>query len=330
MVTRRTVVKGLAVAPVAGTALLARPTWGLARQGDPIVVGSKNFPEQLILGEMYAQVLEDAGITVERSLNLGGTAIAHSALVEGEISLYPEYTGTGLTEILGIPIADVQAATPTSGAATPVAGGATPTAAMGSIDEQVYQIVAAEYLSQFNLVWLDQTAFNNTQALGVPRSFAEERGVTTITQLTEIAGDLTVVAPSDFVEREDGAVGLERVYGLNFGEVVPVDPGIRYQALESGQADVVLAFGTDGQVSAMDLVLLEDDQGLWPPYHVAPVVRQETLDANPEIADRLNAIAPLLTDAVMSELNFRVEGPDRQDPADVAQAFLEENGLLGQ
>lgn len=330
MVTRRTVVKGLAVAPVAGTALLARPTWGLARQGDPIVVGSKNFPEQLILGEMYAQVLEDAGITVERSLNLGGTAIAHSALVEGEISLYPEYTGTGLTEILGIPIADVQAATPTTAAATPVAGGATPTAAMGSIDEQVYQIVAAEYLSQFNLVWLDQTAFNNTQALGVPRSFAEERGVTTITQLTEIAGDLTVVAPSDFVEREDGAVGLERVYGLTFGEVVPVDPGIRYQALESGQADVVLAFGTDGQVSAMDLVLLEDDQGLWPPYHVAPVVRQETLDANPEIADRLNAIAPLLTDAVMSELNFRVEGPDRQDPADVAQAFLEENGLLGQ
>ncbi len=338
--TRRTVIKGLAAAPVTGAALLARPAWGLAQNGEPVVVGSKNFPEQLILGEMYAQLLEEAGIPIERSLNLGSTAIAHSALVEGEIDLYPEYTGTGLNEILGIPIAEVQEATPEGGMASPMAGMATPMAggtpmagaspAAGSIDERVFQIVADEYRRQFDLVWLDQTAFNNTQAIGVTREFSDERGITTISQLAEIAGDLTIVAPSDFAEREDGALGLERAYGIQFGDTVLVDPGVRYQALQDGQADVVLAFGTDGQVSALDLVLLEDDRGLWPPYHVAPVVRQETLDANPALAETLNALAPLLTDEVMSALNYRVEGPDREDPADVAQAFLEENGLLSE
>ena len=318
--TRRTVVKGLATVPVAGTALMTLP--GLTRaQDEPVEVGSKDFTEQLILGEMYALLLEDAGIPVETSLNLGGTGVAHAALVEGEISLYPEYTGTGLTVILDIPIESV-AATPVAGSATPIADTAS------SIDERVYEIVKEQYEEQFGLIWLEQVPFNNTQALAVRREFAEEQGISTISDLAEISGDLTIVAPSDFVERPDGLQGLQAFYDMEFGEVLPVAPGIRYQALEDGQAEVVLAFGTDGQVSGLDLVLLEDDQGLWPPYHVAPVVRQETLDAYPELAETLNAVAPLLTDSVMSELNFRVDGPDKEDPADVARSFLEENGLL--
>lgn len=322
-VNRRTLVKGISIAPVAGMALLGRPFGALAQDGEPVIIGSKDFTEQLILGEMYALLLENAEIPVETSLNLGGTGVAHGALVEGEISLYPEYTGTGLTEILQIPISDLTAATPMAGspAASPAAG--------GSIDEQVYQIVKEQYQQQFGLVWLDQVPFNNTQALAVTSDFAEERGIATISELAEIAGELTIVAPSDFAEREDGALGLQRVYGIEFGEVLGVAPGIRYQALEEGQADVVLAFGTDGQVSGMNLVLLEDDMALWPPYHVAPVVRQETLDAYPELADALNVLAPLLTDQVMSELNYRVDGPDKEEPAEVAQSFLDENGLLG-
>ena len=161
------------------------------------------------------------------------------------------------------------------------------------------------------------------------RAFAEERGISTISELAEIAGELTIVAPSDFVERPDGLQGLEDFYGMTFGDVLSVAPGIRYQALEEDQAQVVLAFGTDGQVAGMDLVLLEDDKGLWPPYHVAPVVRNETLTANPGIADALNPVAPLLTDQVMSALNWQVDGPDKLEPADVARAFLEEQGLLG-
>jgi osmoprotectant transport system substrate-binding protein len=323
-ITRRKLAKSLAATPVVATALQVQgSSWqvALAQEG-PVRIGSKNFTEQFILGEMYALVLENAGIANETQLNLGGTEVAQAALVAGEIDLYPEYTGTALTLVLGIPIETV-----TSG--TPVAGVATPTDRAVSIDQQVYDIVSEEYREQFDLVWLDQSAFNNTQALAVKRAFAEERGISTISELAEIAGELTIVAPSDFVDRPDGAQGLRDRYGLEFGEVTVVDPGIRYQALEQDQAQVVLAFGTDGQVAGLDLVLLEDDKGLWPPYHVAPVVRNDTLTANPGIADALNPIAPLLTDQVMSALNWQVDGPEKLEPADVARAFLEEQGLLG-
>ena len=327
-ITRRTMAKRLAATPLAAASLLsglpALQGAALAQQG-PVRVGSKNFTEQLILGEMYALLLENAGISVERRLNLGGTQVAHEALVAGEIDLYPEYTGTGLTVVLGLPIADVMAATPTSGGGSSAAG----TPAAGSIDQRVYDTVSADYREQFDLIWLDESAFNNTQALAVKRAFSEERGVTTISQLAEIASDLTIVAPSDFVERPDGLKGLEDFYGMTFGNVLSVEPGIRYQALEQDQAQVVLAFGTDGQVSGMDLVLLKDDKGLWPPYHVAPVVRNATLTAYPGIADALNPVAPLLTDQVMSSLNWQVDGPDKLEPEEVAQAFLQEQGLIG-
>jgi osmoprotectant transport system substrate-binding protein len=296
--------------------------WDVVRAQDgPVRIGSKNFTEQLILGEMYALLLENAGITPETSLNLGGTLVAHEALLAGEIDLYPEYTGTALTAILEIPIESVTAGTPVAAA--------TPADQVVSIDQQVYDIVSEEYLEQFDLVWLDESAFNNTQALAVKRAFAEERGIATISELAEIAGELAIVAPSDFVERPDGLQGLQDFYSMEFGDVLSVEPGIRYQALEQDQAQVVLAFGTDGQVSGLDLVLLEDDAGLWPPYHVAPVVRNETLTAIPGIADALNPVAPLLTDAAMSAMNWQVDGPEALEPDEVARMFLEAQGLLG-
>ena len=310
MVSRRTLVGGIAAAPLA-TALGRIPA--AAQEAGPVRIGSKNFTEQLILGEMYAQLLEQAGIPVETSLNLGGTAVAHAALVGGDISLYPEYTGTALTEVLEIPIESVQA---------------TPVAADASIDQIVYDTVAQRYADEFDLVWLDQVPFNNTQALAVKRAFADERGIATISELAEIAGELTIVAPSDFVDRADGLQGLQNFYDLEFGDVLGVEPGIRYQALEEDQAQIVLAFGTDGQVAGLDLVLLEDDRGLWPPYHVAPVVRQDALDAYPALAETLNAVAPLLTDEAMAALNWQVDGPEKLEPEEVARTFLEENGLL--
>jgi osmoprotectant transport system substrate-binding protein len=325
MITRRTLTKSLAATPVVAMALqsgVGGSLWqGAGAQEGPVRIGSKDFTEQLILGEMYALLLENAGITTESRLNLGGTQVAQEALLAGEIDLYPEYTGTGLTVVLGMPIDAVAQATPVEGMPDD--------AEADSIDQRVYDIVSEEYLEQFDLVWLDESAFNNTQALAVKRAFAEEQGVSTITELAEIAGELTIVAPSDFVERPDGLQGLQEFYGMEFGNVLSVAPGIRYQALEEDQAQVVLAFGTDGQVAGLDLVLLEDDKGLWPPYHVAPVVRNQTLTANPGIADALNPIAPLLTDQAMSALNWQVDGPEKLEPADVARAFLEEQGLLG-
>ncbi len=314
MPTRRTLIVGLAAAPAAsmlGPSL--RAVAAAAQEAGPVRIGSKNFTEQLILGEMYAQVLENAGIPTETRLNLGGTAVAHEALVAGEIDLYPEYTGTGLTVVLEIPIESVQA--------TPVPDG-------GSIDQQVFDLVAQGYKDQFDLVWLDEVPFNNTQALAVKRSWAEEQEISSISDLAAIAGEAVIVAPSDFVERADGLQGLEAFYDLAFQDVLAVEPGIRYQAIEQDQAQVVLAFGTDGQVTGLDLLLLEDDKGLWPPYHVAPVVRQATLDAYPALAETLNALAPLLTDEAMSALNWQVDGPDKLEPAEVAEAFLTENGLL--
>jgi osmoprotectant transport system substrate-binding protein len=272
--------------------------------GDQTIrVGSKNFTEQLILGEMYAQLLEDRGCEVERNLNLGGTSVAHEALTADELDMYPEYTGTGLLAILNMETL--------------------------SDPDEVYDIVKEEYQEQFDLVWLDQTPMNNSNALAVTREFSEERGITTISQLVEIAGELVLAAVPDFPERPDGMVGLNEVYGdFEFGEVQLLDPGIKYQAFLNGDADVVLAFGTDGEVAGHDLVILEDDKGLWPPYHVAPVVRQEVLDEGEGIADLLNELAPLLTSQVVADLNWEVQGPDAREPADVAHDFLVENELI--
>lgn len=293
-------------------------------QGEPISIGSKNFTEQLILGEMYAQLLENAGLSVERNLNLGGTDVAHQALTAGEIDLYPEYTGTGLVAILKLPVPTADAS------ASPVAGSpvASPAAA-ATVDQQVYDTVKAEYQSQFGLVWLDQSSFNNTQALAMKRDEAESRGIVTISDMVAQADQLTLAAVPDFEQREDGLVGLTRVYGdFSFAEVQVFDPGIKYQSFLDGDAQVVLAFSTDGQIAGYDLIVLEDDRSLWPPYHVAPVIRQEVLDANPQIAEILNPLAPLLTNEVMAELNWLVDGPEKQEPADVARAYLQANGLL--
>ncbi|MCA9991493.1 MAG: hypothetical protein KDE29_10870 [Anaerolineales bacterium] len=267
-----------------------------------IRVASKDFTEQFILGEMYAQMLEDAGYTVERKLNLGGTPVTQQALLNDEIDLYPEYTGTGLLTVLKLPVmSDPQA---------------------------VFDTVKAEYKSQFDLVWLDPAPMNNTQALAMTKARAAELGITTFSDMVANADQLVLIGPPEFAEREDGVPGLQRVYGdFAFKDFITVDPGLRYQALLNGEADVVVAFGTDGELAAYDLLSLIDDKGLYPPYQVAPVVRQAALDATPEIADILNKLAPLLTNETMQRLNNEVSGNGRE-PADVAREFLQAQGLI--
>jgi osmoprotectant transport system substrate-binding protein len=326
-VSRRTVVIGAAAAPFLGGALLTAPRRSFAQE-TTIKVGSKDFTEEFILGQMYGLLLENAGFGFEDRTNLGGTGVAHEALVNGDIDLYPEYIGTGLEAVLKVKFADFKA----QFEGTPAAAGATPAPAEGqlpALDVALYEFVKQQYLEQFSIVILDQSNFSDTQAIAVKRSFSEEQGITTISQLAEVAGDLRISAPSDFPEREDGLLGLQRVYGAGFSdiEVIAVAPGLKYQALEQGDAEVVLAFSTDGEIADLDLVVLEDDKGLWPPYHVAPFVRKDILDANPSIADALNPVAPLLTNDVMQRLNARVS-IDGEEPVDVARAFLQESGLL--
>jgi len=270
--------------------------------GDVIRVGSKDFTEQLILGEMYALVLEDAGFEVERNLNLGGTPVAQAALESGEIDLYPEYTGTGLLTVLK--------------------------AEANSDPQAVYETVNNQYQEQFNLVWLEPSPMNNTQALAMTQEQSEELGITTISDFAAQANDLILIGPPEFEVREDGLPGLQSAYGdFQLESYKAVDPGLRYKGLVDGEADVAVAFGTDGEISAFDLVLLEDDKQLFPPYQVAPVVRQELLEAQPEVQDVLNNLSPLITDEVMRSLNYQVTGEQRE-PEAVAEAFLVESGFL--
>jgi osmoprotectant transport system substrate-binding protein len=273
-----------------------------ASKSTTIKVGSKDFTEQFILGEMYALVLENAGFKVERKLNLGGTPVAQAALLSGEIDLYPEYTGTGLLTVLKLPV--------------------------DSDPKVVFDTVAKAYKEKYKLVWLDPAPMNNTQALAMTQEGSAKYGVTTISELAAKASELTLIGPPEFESREDGLPGIKKVYGdFQLKRYIAVDPGLRYKGLVEGQADVAVAFGTDGEISAYNLVLLKDDRGLFPPYQVAPVVRQQTLDANPKIRSLLNALAPKITDATMQRLNNEVSGKQRE-PADVAREFLVQEGLI--
>lgn len=320
MFTRRTIVKGIAAAPLA-LPLAAHGAPALAQSG-PIRVGSKNFPESITIGEMFALLLENAGFEVERKMNLAGTVVAHEALVNDELDMYPEYTGTGLLVILGATVEDAV------GAATPVAAPVATPVADPTVDA-VYQYVKSQYEAQFGLTWLDQTAMNDSQALAVTRAFADENGLTSISDLAALSQsqEITISAPADFEEREDGLLGLQQVYGFQ-ASVNGVDPSLKYQALLDGDAQVVLAFSTDAEIAFNDLVVLEDDQSLWPPYYVAPVVRMDTLQENPGIADALNPLAPILTTELMIGLNAAVIGEEGREPIDVAREFLQQNGLL--
>lgn len=275
---------------------------GSGGSGETVKVGSKDFTEQFILGEMYALVLENNDIKVERKLNLGGTPVAQAGLESGQIDLYPEYTGTGLLTVLKQPA--------------------------NSDQKQVFDTVAKAYKEKYNLVWLEPAPMNNTQALAMSQEDAAKYGIKTISDMVKKANQLTIASTAEFQEREDGLPGLKKVYGnFEFKKLIPLDPGLRYQALKNGEADVVEAFGTDGEISALKLVVLEDDKKLFPPYQVAPVVRQEVLDKNPGIRDTLNTLSPKLTDATMQRLNYEVSGKQRE-PAEVAKEFLTQEGLL--
>ncbi len=271
-----------------------------------IKVGSKDFTEEFILAEMYSLLLEDAGFKVERKFNLGGTPIAHAALVKGDIDLYPEYTSTGLLEVLKL---------------SPIAN-----------PKQVIDTVRNGYQEKFKLVWLDPAPFNDTQALATTKAVSEKYGIKTYSDLAAKAPQLRLGGPAEFAERTDGIKGLQKAYGgFQFKEFKQLGTGsLRYQALTSGQIDVVVAFGTDGQISGLGLVLLKDDKSFYPVYQAAPVVRADTLGKNPKIAPALNKLEPLLTDSVMASLNWKVDGPEKKEFAAVAKAFLVEKGLLKQ
>jgi osmoprotectant transport system substrate-binding protein len=287
--------------PTAATAPTAAASTG--GSGATIKVGSKDFTEEFIVAELYAQVLEHAGFKVDRKINLGGTPIAQAAMVNGDIDLYPEYTSTGLLTILKKdPIKD---------------------------PKEILSTVKKEYETQFKLTWLDASPFNDTNGLAVTQATADKYGLKTYSDLAAKSSELVFGGPAEFAEREDGIKGLATAYGgFVPKELKQLGTGpLRYDALKNGDIDVVVVFTTDARIAADKLVVLEDDKTFYPIYNIAPVVRQDTLAANPGIADALNKLAPLLTSDVIAGLNAQVD-IDGKEYAAVAKDFLDTSGLL--
>ena len=290
---------GLVVLPLLVFAVVAA---GYFRTRPAVVIGSKNFTEQLILGELMAQLIENrTDLNVERRFCLGGTMICHGALVNGEIDLYPEYTGTGLTAVLQ-------------------------RQSTGGV-EDVFDFVAREYHKRFDAEWLSPFGINNTYALAVRAEDAEKYGWRHISELQSEAGNLKAGFTAEFSERPDGYPGLRDAYGFRFGQVRDIDAGLMYEAISAGEVDIIAAFATDGRIAAYDLKLLQDDRRFFPPYHAAPVVRGRLLRDYPEIRSALDLLADILDDATMRGLNYKVDR-EKRTPSGVAREFLVSRGLL--
>jgi len=270
---------------------------------DTIVVGSKNFTEQAILGELLAQHLEArTHLHIERRFFLVGSYICQQALLAGRIDTYVEYTGTALTAILKEPVSTDPAA--------------------------VSKRVREEYLRRFNLDVLPSLGFNNTFAMVIRGEDARRLGIHTLSEAVPFAGQWRAGFGYEFSERPDGYPGLAAKYGLHFaGEPTIMDLGLMYRALLGKQVDIVAGNSTDGILAARDLTILEDDRHYFPPYEAVPVVRHQTLEQHPEVRAAIEELAGKITDAEMQKMNFAVEGDSHQDVAVVAKAFLHDKGI---
>jgi osmoprotectant transport system permease protein len=282
--------------------LFAPPAFG--ESGRTLTVGSKNFPENRLLAEMFARVIEArTEHTVDRRLNLAGTQVCFEALRTGAIDLYPEYTGTGLVTLLGRDPGGDAAAT--------------------------FSLVRRKFREQWNLRWLDPLGFENAYEIAVPNALAEEHRLLTISDLVRISGDLDAGLGYEFMERDDGLPGLERAYGLRFKDVKGMQQALKYQAAGAGNIDVLDVYTTDGRLLVHDLRVLEDDRGFFPPYEAPALVRGEVIEQNPEVLTALNLLAGALDEDTMRALNLRLqEGGDTVEQ--VAQDALEDLGVVGE
>lgn len=274
---------------------------GPARE-DRIIVGSKNFTEQLILGEIIAQQVENkTHLPVERRFYLAGTFICHQALLGGRIDIYPEYTGTALTAILK-------------------------QKPEGS-SRDVYTRVLSEYSRRFGLVLGLPLGFNDTFAIEIRGEDARRLGLKTISQAAAFAPQWRAGFGYEFMERPDGYAGLASTYNLRFLEPPRImDLGLLARALKDTQIDLAAGNTTDGLIPALDLYVLEDDRHYFPPYEAVPVIRPETLARHPEVKAALNQLAGRISDDDMRALNYAVDGQHR-DVKQVVHEFLRQKNL---
>ena len=272
---------------VAGLSLLLAGCGSTGR----IVVGSKNFTERVILGEIVAQQLERAGMKVDRKLNLGGTLLAHQALVSGQIDLYPEYTGTALTAMLKLPVSRDAA--------------------------EVENRVRQEYRARWKIEWLPSLGFNNTFAMVI------DNGFETLSQAAGRKQGWKLGVGYEFLTRPDGLPGLLETYHLPLaGTPLSMDLGLLYQALKQKRVDMVAGNATDGLIAAMGLTALRDDKSYFPPYEAALAVRGAALKSRPALRAALDGLSGKISTVAMRKMNYQVDG-QHHAVRDVARDFLD-------
>jgi osmoprotectant transport system substrate-binding protein len=271
-------------------------------RSDRIVVGSKNFTEQLILGELIAQQIEaKTDLSVDRRFYLAGTFICQQAMLSGRIDIYPEYTGTALTAVLKQPV--------------------------GGTAQGVYARVKTGYQQQFHFVVGAPLGFDDTFAIEIRGEDARRLQLKTISQSAAYAPKWRPGFGYEFMERPDGYKGLVATYGLHFEETPRImDLGLLNRALKEKQVDLIAGNTTDGLIPAFDFFVLQDDKGYFPPYEAVPVVRAETLAKHPEVRSALESLASRISEADMRQLNYAVDGQHR-DPVEVVKEFREKKGL---
>ena len=276
---------------------------GCQKTEKKVVIASKPMAESYIIAEMLGQLIEaNSDITVEYKTGIGGgTSNIQPAMEAGEIDMYPEYTGTGWLFVLKKDLIR-----------DPV---------------ELYKEVSKGYKDSYNFKWLDLYGFNDTYALSMDRTLAEENGIETYSDLAAASPQLTLGAEYDFYEREDGYPGLVKEYGFAFKETKDIDIGLKYKAIGAGEVDVINNFSTDGLLSEYDLKVLVDDKQFFPAYQAATVIRQVTLDKYPELEGILNKLAGQISDKEMQQMNYYVEHDNKEAKA-VAKEFLVSKGLL--
>ncbi|NWO57060.1 glycine betaine ABC transporter substrate-binding protein [Chromohalobacter israelensis] len=283
---------------------LVSPLTSTAAHAEDITVGGKNFTEQLILSSMTTQYLQAHGYEVDQRAGMG-TTVLRRAQESGQVDLYWEYTGTSLISY------------------NKVTEDLSP--------EATYERVK-ELDAEKGLIWLEPSEANNTYALAMRKDDAETRGIATISDLADVINggqELVLASNATFYSRDDGLRPMQETYGFEFGRrnVKRMDQGLTLTSLDQEEVDVAMTTATNGRIPALDLTVLEDDKNFFPDYALTPVVREETLEANPDLDERMNALSALLDDSTMARLNAKVD-VDKQPVEKVAERFLEEHDLL--
>ena len=275
-----------------------------ANASTTLTIGSKNFTEQKVLGEVYAQALAAAGYTTKTELNLGDEKTALKALQGGQISGYPEYAGTALASFLDVQANDIP-----------------------KDPQQAYQDVKSG-LAEQGIPALPPTPFPSSNEVAVTKATADKLGLKNISDLEGKAQDLTLYGSPECRQRTDCLLGLQQVYGLKFKKFVPVDISLRHEVLSKGQADVSIVFTTDPQIKREGFVLLKDDKGMFPPYNSTFLIKTSTLDkAGTDVSGTIESVNKNLTADTLQELNARVD-LDKETPKQAAAAYLKDFGYV--